>query len=256
MNYKEANNLLQGRCKKSKKFANNTYLMRDLNSTDILAKYHNTIVTRFKDNGDIILDSGGWRTTSTKERINWFLNGINLYQEKGVWYLIKAWSLDHKERVEKSVVFHDGIKITKRLKICGKSNGKSEEKLQVKVNEYCKDFADAFITGKIDPPGAGDCFDCSMYIEGENSTLGERSKSDHILLHIKEKYYVPSLLHRAIQKYEVCQFTMSFVASLRDPNSGEEGKKFRESKWMQNIAKRDILKSLKKYIRQQLSLAN
>jgi len=54
----------------------------------------------------IILDSGGWKTKSTKERINRHLpDGFKLYQEDNEWYLERK---GDREDVE----FHDGMKIS------------------------------------------------------------------------------------------------------------------------------------------------
>ena len=52
--------------------------------------YHQTVVVAFNDK-EIVLDSGGWRSATTKQRINQASNqfGLNLsvYQSKGDWYV-------------------------------------------------------------------------------------------------------------------------------------------------------------------------
>jgi hypothetical protein len=51
--------------------------------------YHRTCVIKWTDK-QIVLDSGGWRTATTKNRINQasrqFNLGVCVYQEKGEWF--------------------------------------------------------------------------------------------------------------------------------------------------------------------------
>lgn len=51
-------------------------------------RYHWTdVVTAYQD-GRVVLTSGGWRTSTTKERINRYLPvGYVLYQQKKTWWL-------------------------------------------------------------------------------------------------------------------------------------------------------------------------
>lgn len=52
--------------------------------------YHQTTVVRVDSEG-IHLDSGGWRTTTTKARMNQAANqyglGFSVFQEKGKWFV-------------------------------------------------------------------------------------------------------------------------------------------------------------------------
>lgn len=67
-------------------------------------KYHDTVVIKFKG-GNVVLNSGGWQTATTKGRINQAFNQYNLpfslYQKAGEWYV-------QKEN-ETPVEFFDGI---------------------------------------------------------------------------------------------------------------------------------------------------
>jgi hypothetical protein len=53
-------------------------------------KYHNTDVVSFNDK-EIILNTGGWRTKTTKLRMNQASNqfalGYTVYQKNGTWYV-------------------------------------------------------------------------------------------------------------------------------------------------------------------------
>lgn len=53
-------------------------------------RYHATDVVKFNDK-EIILNSGGWRTNTTKTRMNQTSNefglGFRVFQEKGYWWV-------------------------------------------------------------------------------------------------------------------------------------------------------------------------
>ena len=86
-NYKQAQALLTGRCKNRRKLANNTYLERR-SWNRIAVRLHNTDVVTYIPGGRARLDSGGWETVTTKDRINRF-SFVTLWQEKNVWYVAK-----------------------------------------------------------------------------------------------------------------------------------------------------------------------
>lgn len=68
-----------------RKIANNTYLER-LPSGRIGVRLHNTIVVRFFLSGAMDLFSGGYRTVTTKERINRYLpTGYGVFSKAHVW---------------------------------------------------------------------------------------------------------------------------------------------------------------------------
>lgn len=59
---------------------------------DMCVRYHNTDVVRFDDARlHIILNTGGWRTATTKTRMNQTSNqfglGYGVYQKKGDWFV-------------------------------------------------------------------------------------------------------------------------------------------------------------------------
>jgi len=83
--YTEAAEILGSR--DSRKIAHNTYLER-LDAETIGVRLHRTYVVRFNANGTTRLDSGGWRTVTTKERMNRYVPaGFGLYQKAHVWYI-------------------------------------------------------------------------------------------------------------------------------------------------------------------------
>ena len=81
--YGEAERILGHR--ESKKLGNNTYLERFDDDT-IVIKLHSTYVVTYCKNGDVILDSGGWQSKTTKDRINKY-SPVGVHQKKREWFL-------------------------------------------------------------------------------------------------------------------------------------------------------------------------
>ena len=56
-----------------------------------IVRYHSTDVVRFNQH-EIILNTGGWRTATTKLRMNQTANqyrlGFNVFQTKGMWHVV------------------------------------------------------------------------------------------------------------------------------------------------------------------------
>ena len=93
MNYTKANELLQGRNYQSRKLANNTYLKR--RGENIAVLLHTTDIVTFEPNGDTVLNSGGWLTSTTKARMNRYIAPIRISQVNGRWFLFqngKSWA--------------------------------------------------------------------------------------------------------------------------------------------------------------------
>lgn len=228
----------------SKKVANNTYARLDSNGA-IVIRYHDTdVVTLFYD-GAIRLDSGGWKTLTTKERLNWFLPySIRVYQESGIWYLS-----DNKE----VYLFEDGLTISASGEITGAGSLESVkeiENLRKEIRKYCKRFAKAVINLEVGKPSGGDCWYCAMVTQ-DGETLGEAiNNTDHFLSHFEESYFVPSLLYKAIQYYRVSRFTEGILYEIF-----EEGMIREAFNNMLHIAEDQIFNSLKKYLYRQFELA-
>jgi len=98
MLYQQWENKLIGRCKDRHKVGNHTWLVRRADS--IALRLHNTdIVTAFP-NGTLRLNTGGWRTVTTKARMNQWLPFGNVYQKDYEWWL----TLNGRH-----YLYHDGV---------------------------------------------------------------------------------------------------------------------------------------------------
>ncbi len=227
MNYKEVDLLLQGRTKLHKKYANNTFLTRHDNYLALV--YHSTEVVKFYPNGDIVLDNGGYYTSTTKERINWMLlaHPVGIFQEKGIWYLGSPAN-------NSAYKFQPGITIKANGKIAGYANDnpKADKLLKAKVKTYAQLCADSI---PLEKPDSGDCCHCYMTTE-DGQSLGDACKdTSHLDDHIKEKYIVPSLVFKALKQYGNTDFILSLV--FQNPE-----------KHMLDIAKDRVKRSVYRYI--------
>src|SRR5882762_2348120 len=63
---------LRGRCRESRKLANNTYARRR-HSGKIAIQLHATDILTFHSDGQIDLNTGGWDTVTTRSRMNDFI---------------------------------------------------------------------------------------------------------------------------------------------------------------------------------------
>lgn len=86
MNYTEAVNLVHGKTnRKTRKVGNNTYAEIEYDNS-VSIRLHGTSVVRFYPNGLVKLNSGGWRTSTTKDRINKY-SPVSVYQKNFEWFL-------------------------------------------------------------------------------------------------------------------------------------------------------------------------
>ena len=86
-NYAEALIVLAGR--ESVRLGNNTYL--ETRSYGIVVRFHDTPIVKFWESGCVTLHTGGYRTVTTKERMNQFITG-KIYQKAGAWFYAECGS--------------------------------------------------------------------------------------------------------------------------------------------------------------------
>lgn len=166
----------KGRNKVSRPCANNTTVR--LENENIVFKLHETDIVTLNADGTAILDSGGWHTVTTKERINRYTNA-RIHQTKGVWYMSDG------------SLFYDGIVLDESGQpLESKESSNYENKLKIikkQARKYAKDYVQALKDGLVPYPSSGDCWYCLGMLEG----------SEHFLSHIEENYFVPTLLINA-----------------------------------------------------------
>lgn len=111
MIYQQAKNKLGEQ--REMKIANNTYLIKKsarqyfpeqeavLNDDVLVIRLHNTDILTFFSDGRIVVKSGGYRSKTTKARINDYVSGFKLFSKKRDWYW---YNYRNKEEIE----FNDG----------------------------------------------------------------------------------------------------------------------------------------------------
>lgn len=78
--YAEARDYL--RSKDSRKLGHNTFVEARPGG-DIAVRYHRTDIITFRPDGRIVLDTGGWLTTTTKQRLSAIIPGVRVWAERG-----------------------------------------------------------------------------------------------------------------------------------------------------------------------------
>jgi hypothetical protein len=225
-----------------KRLENNTFEITYPSQVKAI-RYHHTDVITFQPNGDIILNSDGWLTPTTKERMNnhlpaqWHINQINK-----VWYLANN---------SHSYTFQDGITIHNDGTVSNAGVDPQELlRLDKRILKYVDGYIKALFGGKIEKPSSGDCWYCVMRDVDSKRPLGECIKdTDHIISHFDEKYYVPSLLMNAIEAFPISKVATWSVRYHMGYND-------QISEWSDSIARIQIKSSLRRYLRRQLGLAS
>lgn len=245
MNYQEAKTLLA-----RGKHVLHSNLRTTLEQRDngaIALKLVNTDVVTYYPDGRIVLNSGGWLTATTKKRMNDYQEEAIIYQEKGQWFAItrdptgNGWALD-----DDPVPFADGITFWPDGTIEGAADQEEinkRRKLAKQVNAYAKAYALALVNCEIPAPTSGDCFYC----------YHDWGRSDHLESHIEEKYYVPSLLYRAMIAYPVAPLVQQLIGYVW---SGDYSRADVDDNFgfVVGVALDQIKSTIRRYMRHELEL--
>jgi hypothetical protein len=86
MNHTEATKMVLGKTNRGqRKVGNNTYAYIQADGS-VAIELHGTNVVVIHPDDSVMLNSGGWRTVTTKKRINQY-SPVKVYQKKHEWYL-------------------------------------------------------------------------------------------------------------------------------------------------------------------------
>lgn len=213
LTYREAQKLMERARHGRRKLENNTYLearqpgekwagARHGNGTHYAVKLHKTDVVTLHPDGTYTYDTGGWRTVTTKARMNTYGNAV-IWSERGSW-MIAPRSGSWEDREQAAVPFADGVRVHTDGTISGAGIDETATRRQIlkQVNAYVKGFVEHVTKNGLSDPGPGDCWGCSMTsAKGEGqSGRPEPFGVDHYFSHFEERYYVPSLVWRAVRR--------------------------------------------------------
>ena len=175
--------------KETKKVDRNTYL-RSEDGNMVIRFWETDIVTISPDNL-YTLNSGGYFTTTTKERLN-SLAPVRIYQERGLWYVTG------RRYTEDKAVFADGIQVDAEGHVSSAGDNDlpvTMRKVDRMVSKYIADYAAHVMRlGAPEEDTGGDCLYCQF---GSPDTK-EFGGFSHYLEHFHEKYFVPLILKKAI----------------------------------------------------------
>ena len=190
MTYESAKEMLRKARKGTKALCHMTTLRQEGDS--FVIRYHNTDVVTLNEDGTYILNSGGWYTPTTKDRINEY-SPARIHQEKGLWYHKNGFMFTDKCKVD-----CDGFPIDSSLALTLITE-KAKGKVDRMVSKYIKGFMAMLMETKVMPlPDSGDCWACLFVTaEGKTDCMGY----SHLLGHFEERYYVASLLANAIKEH-------------------------------------------------------
>lgn len=218
-------------CIESKVIANNTVRYWTDDGREIIRLHLTDIVTKYTD-GCYVLNSGGWQTLTTKERMNRF-SPCHIWQKNRVWYV---------NYNGETVPYKDGITLYPDGKIDGAGdNPKKVIRLKKKCQKYARNYVKALMSGKVSQPSNGDCWYCLMFEKN-----GHKS-ADHIKSHIERKYYVPSLLVNAVNEFPVGDAIRYQLNEWMDGNKSDGG-------WLNDIAKEQATKAIARHCMRRLGL--
>jgi hypothetical protein len=199
-----------GKVLERKKVANNTWarpVEHVLDGTTAVAvRLHQTDVVTIHADGRVRLDSGGWRTVTTKERINRFAPGARVWSVGGRWVLLVG---------RETVPYYDGVEYDAeqgrvlvdpaRVDVEA-ARDVATRLLKERVTGFVRlleqpELARPFVAAVVEGGSwAGDCWYCLM--RDENGVpLGDASGSHgHLEDHLEEGYLVPSLFRNAFRE--------------------------------------------------------
>jgi hypothetical protein len=146
--------------KPARPIGHNTKLIRRDDGA-ISVQYHNTNVVVYLPAGLVdprpatTLHDGGWKTSTTKERINAFCPaGFTVWQARGVW------TLNRRGDQPASWTYTDGITILENGEVFNagpEDENEKAKKLTARINKYSKDYATALVNGEIPSPSNREC---------------------------------------------------------------------------------------------------
>ena len=179
-------------CERSKIVANNTVMYHRKDGTSVY-RLHQTDIMEMHPNGDVLLNSGGWQTVTTKDR----MNNLSTRTQFKIWQKSRVW---HVSVGGQDYLFQDGMIIHPDGTVTGA--GKEPDKTLIKkIREYANGMAEAL---PLPAPDGGDCWGCLMHKEGVSDPYDFPMGTDHLVSHFggmedqPDPYYVPSLLMRVL----------------------------------------------------------
>lgn len=248
--------------RQSKRLSGVATTARRLDNGGVAIKYHNTDVITYGPDGSITVNTGGYRTVTTKTRINEYLpRGYpNLYQSAGVWYWYDGSDIYVGTREKATrIPFNDGDTFGPRGALkSANSKEKKEEAARVKtLTKQINKYADLCASSLPLPmPSGGDCWYCYMHVsEGEHKDepWGDATgNTNHYVSHFEEGYVVPSLVWNALKAngYSPERNGIVFASIFK-----QDGSDFAEGNFAKGFAPDTVRRAVRRYLKAQFKIA-
>lgn len=242
-NLRDAREALRG--KVERKIGNNTYLVD--RGDAVAMRLHDTGVITWTADG-ITLDSGGWKTPTTKDRMSSILQrgGFTIWQERGEWSLVRLSDRKTWPYADGMTVCYDpDIAPTGTATLTARDQDKATRKMIATYAKHCADHLQ-----DIGTPSTGDCWYCHMTTSNGfgGGNLGDFvGNTDHLTSHLEESYYVPSLVINALRDSNATDLVLSTAWAIMD-GAGD-------GRWPEDVAREQVKRSVKKYMTRRLGLA-
>lgn len=209
MRYEELDQFInQGRSpREGRTLANNTRAERR-DRGEIAIRYHQTDILTFSPEGWVRYETGGWHTSTTKDRFNRFgVEGVHIWQTNHVWFVgIRGRTNPGSQTIWEGnpLRYFDGMTFTPRDEygnppdVLFPEDGPNFEKLDrfnkemtKRIAEYVRGYTPEEISRLVETlrngESRGDCLYCQLAMPG----------GDHLTLHLEENYRMGSLLLKA-----------------------------------------------------------
>lgn len=193
---------------KPRKIANNTFRYSTTEGCNVIRLHLTDIATQLA-NGSVRLNTGGWKSVTTKDRINGALGDFGLgdfyvYSSKGQWFVGKR-----PEHVD-AIPFTDGMILPDAWNDPDARAEAHRQGVAAKLlKKAIRDFVNTTITdgGELPQPSGGDCWICMAQREttpeqGEYRGEGMKTHNGdvrHLLEHIREGYMHGTLIVNALK---------------------------------------------------------
>lgn len=187
-------------CASSKIIGNNVVeYIRNEDGTRVIRHFRVDIL-EFKPDGTIVFNTGGHRSVTTKRKLNDHQVIVQIWTTNRVWY---ARNRDDDRDV---VVFKDGMTYhpDRGIENAGQV---PDSKLVKAIRSYATKFVASL---PCNPPNGGDCWFCLMKETNTERSMGDLGRNvDHLISHIEEDYFVPSLLVNALREAGQSDYVIS-----------------------------------------------
>lgn len=202
--------------KSSRKVSHNTYAER--HGDDIGIRLHATTIITYHPDGSVTFNSGGWRTVTTKDRLNnvgprW----LGVQSADGVWLVLShsldwvddgGWNEEYTEYTAPSRPywsylsdFYDGMRMSPDGMVTEQvtNSGYEMREIKKKIRKYVALYTNERVTEIVEKARengvAGDCWGCSMVDAEGNTVMG----TQHLLDHLDEGYTMASTMVNALK---------------------------------------------------------